>query len=102
MNAIEYGSAGDPGIPVRIRVETRPSELQVHIADAGLGGAIPDPSEAEIPDLEAKLAGLQKPRGWGLFLIQQMVDRVEIVRDGERQTVILSLALGGASDGQPA
>jgi len=102
MNAIEYGSAGDPGVPVRIRVETRPTELRVRIADAGLGGAIPDPAETEVPDLEAKLAGLQKPRGWGLFLIQQMVDNVEIVREGERQTVILTLALGGASDGQPA
>ena len=102
MNAIEYGSAGDPAVLVRIRVERDPSELRVRIADAGLGGAMPDPAEAELPDLEAKLAGLQKPRGWGLFLIQQMVDRVEIVREGERQTVVLTLTLGGGSDGQPA
>jgi anti-sigma regulatory factor (Ser/Thr protein kinase) len=102
MNAIEYGSAADPSVPVSVRVELRAGELQVRIADAGRGGAIPDPSEAELPNLEAKLAGLQKPRGWGLFLIQQMVDRVEIVRDGERQTVVLILDLGGASHGQPA
>ena len=42
-------------------------------------GEIP---EAEAPDLEAKLEGLQKPRGWGLFLIQNMVDDV---RDLERR-----------------
>jgi len=96
MNAIEYGSVGDPGVPVRIRVERRPTSLQVRIADAGLGGAVPDLAEAELPDLDAKLAGLQKPRGWGLFLIQQMVDRVEIVREGERQTVVLTLELGGS------
>ena len=30
--------------------------------------------EAEVPDIEAKLAGLQRPRGWGLFLIKNMVD----------------------------
>ncbi len=102
MNAIEYGSAGDPDVPVRIRVERTASSLHVRIADAGLGGAVPDPTEAEIPDLDAKLAGLQKPRGWGLFLIQQMVDRVEVVREGERQTVVLTLELGGASDVQPA
>ncbi len=99
MNAIEYGSAGDPDIPVRIRVERRATELEVRIADAGLGGTMPDLDEAEVPDLDAKLAGLQKPRGWGLFLIQQMVDRVEVVREGERQTVILTLDLGGAADG---
>lgn len=102
MNAIEYGSQGKPEIPVRVRVERHPGALQVRIADAGLGGAVPDPTEAEVPDLDAKLAGLQKPRGWGLFLIQQMVDRVEIVRDGERQTVVLTLELGGAGNGQPA
>jgi serine phosphatase RsbU (regulator of sigma subunit)/anti-sigma regulatory factor (Ser/Thr protein kinase) len=102
MNAIEYGSLADPEIPIRIRVERRPNELQVRITDEGRGGAIPDPGEAEQPDLDAKLAGLQKARGWGLFLIQQMVDRVEVVRDGERQTVVLTLALGGSSDEQPA
>jgi serine phosphatase RsbU (regulator of sigma subunit)/anti-sigma regulatory factor (Ser/Thr protein kinase) len=101
MNAIEYGSSGDPEVPVRIRVERDARELRVRIADAGLGGEVPDPSEAEQPDLEKKLAGLQKPRGWGLFLIQQMVDRVEVERDGDRQTVVLSMTLGGASDGQP-
>jgi serine phosphatase RsbU (regulator of sigma subunit)/anti-sigma regulatory factor (Ser/Thr protein kinase) len=97
MNAIEYGSQGDPEVPVRIRVDRGPALLEVRIADAGLGGAVPDPEEAELPDLEAKLAGLQKPRGWGLFLIQQMVDRVEIVREGERQTVVLILDLGGSN-----
>ena len=30
-----------------------------------------------MPDLEAKLAGLQTPRGWGLFLIGNMVDECE-------------------------
>jgi anti-sigma regulatory factor (Ser/Thr protein kinase) len=102
MNAIEYGSQGDPGVPVRVSVRRTPTALEVRIADAGLGGAVPSPAEAEVPDLEAKLAGLQKPRGWGLFLIQQMVDHVEVVREGERQTVVLTLDLGGAGDGQPA
>jgi anti-sigma regulatory factor (Ser/Thr protein kinase) len=99
MNAIEYGSQGDPSVPVRVRVERRPSELTVRIADAGLGGTMPDLDAAEVPDLDAKLAGLQKPRGWGLFLIQQMVDRVEVVREGDRQTVVLTLDLGGGHDG---
>ncbi|HEX2756304.1 MAG TPA: SpoIIE family protein phosphatase [Candidatus Limnocylindrales bacterium] len=98
MNAIEYGSAGDPEVPVRIRIERQPTELVVRIADAGLGGTVPDLADAEVPDLDAKLAGLQKPRGWGLFLIQQMVDRVEVIREGERQTVVLTLELGGSGE----
>ncbi|MEX1170745.1 MAG: SpoIIE family protein phosphatase, partial [Chloroflexota bacterium] len=53
MNAIEYGSQGNPDIPVRVRVERHPAALEVRIADAGLGGAIPGPTEAEVPDLDA-------------------------------------------------
>jgi len=101
MNAIEYGSQRDPTIPVHVRVERHPTDLQVRIADAGRGGAVPELGNAEVPDLEAKLAGLQKPRGWGLFLIQKMVDRVDIVREGERQTVVLTLELGGHDHDQP-
>ncbi len=97
MNAIEYGSQGNPAVPVRIRVDRGAARLEVRIADAGLGGAVPNPDEAELPDIDAKLAGLQKARGWGLFLIQQMVDRVEIVREGDRQTVVLILDLGGTT-----
>jgi anti-sigma regulatory factor (Ser/Thr protein kinase) len=102
MNAIEYGSLADPDVPIRIRVERRPELLEVRITDEGRGGPIPAPGEAEQPDLEAKLAGLQKPRGWGLFLIEQMVDRVEVLRDGEHQTVVLTLQLGGVNDARPA
>src|SRR3970282_3024417 len=72
MNAIQYGSQGDPAVPVRVSVRRTPTTLQVRIADAGLGGAVPSPGEAELPDLDAKLAGLQKPAGWGLFLFHQM------------------------------
>ncbi len=102
MNAVEYGSQGNPDVPVRIKVERDTAHLRVRIADAGLGGEVPAPDDAEVPDLEMKLAGLQKARGWGLFLIQQMVDRVEVVREGERQTVVLTLELGGNGDDQSA
>ena len=42
-----------------------------------------------IPDLELKLAGLQTPRGWGLFLIENMVDGLEEHTHDERHTVRL-------------
>jgi hypothetical protein len=41
----------------------------------------------EVPDLDAKLAGLQTPRGWGLFLIKNMVDELHTSND-ERHHVI--------------
>ena len=82
MNAIEYGSQNDPAIPVEIEVWVTDDDLFVSVADRGLSGPIPD---AEQPDLEAKLAGEQKPRGWGLFLIKHMVDAMEVVTEGAAQ-----------------
>ena len=98
MNAIEYGSGGSPDVPVEIRVTATAKELRIAIVDRGLGGPIPG-DDAEEPDIEAKLAGLQKPRGWGLFLIKHMVDRVEVTPGVDRQTVTLVVDLEGGPDG---
>jgi serine phosphatase RsbU (regulator of sigma subunit)/anti-sigma regulatory factor (Ser/Thr protein kinase) len=97
MNAIEYGSGSSPDIPVEITVASANGELHVRITDHALGGPIPG-DDAEQPDLEAKLAGLQKARGWGLFLIRNMVDRVDVIPGDGRQTVTLTLALKGDDD----
>jgi serine phosphatase RsbU (regulator of sigma subunit)/anti-sigma regulatory factor (Ser/Thr protein kinase) len=100
MNAIEYGSQGRPEVPVHVVVSATDAALVVRVTDAGLSGA---PGEAELPDLDAKLAGLQKPRGWGLFLIGHMVDEFEIVPTDGGQTAVLTLYLEGDGDGrQPA
>ncbi len=98
MNAIEYGSGGSEDVPVAISVARTETELRVRITDKALGGPIPG-EDAEQPDLEAKLAGLQKPRGWGLFLTRNMVDRVDVTPGDGRQTVTLTLNLQGEGDG---
>ena len=49
----------------------------------------------ETPDIEAKLAGLQTPRGWGLYLMRAMVDGLEVTSDGDERTVALTLRLDG-------
>ena len=95
MNAIEYGSQNDPTVPVEIAVWATADDLVVSIADRGLSGPIPD---AERPDLDAKLAGEQKPRGWGLFLINHMVDAMEVATEGTTQTVTLTMHLRGVDD----
>jgi len=97
MNAIEYGSGSDPKVPVGIVVASLNGEVRVRITDRALGGPIPG-DEAEQPDLEAKLAGLQKARGWGLFLIRKMVDRVDVTPGDGRQTVTLAMTLKGEDD----
>ena len=60
----------------------------VRITDHGGGAEIP---EAETPDLDAKLAGLQSPRGWGLFLIKNMVDEMNVSGDSEHHVIELVL-----------
>ena len=90
MNAIEHGNHGDPELPVHVRVSTTDHELTVTIVDNGGGKEIP---AAETPDLEAKLAGLQKARGWGLFLIKNMVDDLRTHTTETHHTVELVMRL---------
>jgi serine phosphatase RsbU (regulator of sigma subunit)/anti-sigma regulatory factor (Ser/Thr protein kinase) len=95
MNAIEHGNESNPELPVEVGVHMRAGELLVRITDEGGDREIPD---AETPDLEAKLEGLQKPRGWGLFLIKNMVDDVRVWTDGRRHTIELVMQLEGGGD----
>jgi anti-sigma regulatory factor (Ser/Thr protein kinase) len=97
MNAIEYGSQGRADVPVDVEVEATPEAVIVRITDRALSGAVPD--DAETPDIDLKLAGAQKARGWGLFLIKNMVDSMDVSTDGSTQTVTLTMARKEPSDG---
>ncbi len=92
MNAIEHGNQNRPELPVQVRVLASDDEIRVHITDQGGARPIPD---AETPDIEAKLEGLQTPRGWGLFLIKNMVDDMAISGDESHHTIELVLHLKG-------
>ena len=94
MNAIEYGSQSDPSIPIDIEVDGRRRRPDRSHLRPGLVGR----SRVRGPDIEEKLAGEQKPRGWGLFLIKHMVDAMEVGDRRERQTVILIVHLEGAGN----
>ena len=97
MNAMEHGNQYHPDRPVHIRVDESPLAVRVRIVDQGGGQFM---SEAETPDLEAKLAGLQSPRGWGLFLIQAMVDEMHVSSDDHHHTV--ELVMNRADGDDPA
>ncbi len=93
MNAMEHGNGFGPD-PVHIRVAVDGDQLHVRVTDHG--GARPlEPVE---PDLAAKLAGEQTPRGWGLFLIRNMVDAMTVTGDELHNTVQLSVNLEGEPD----
>jgi serine phosphatase RsbU (regulator of sigma subunit)/anti-sigma regulatory factor (Ser/Thr protein kinase) len=95
MNAIEHGNGNRPELPVGVSVVADGADLKVRITDQG--GEQPLP-EVETPDLEAKLAGLQTPRGWGLFLIQNMVDELRTAVDEDHHTIELIMHLKEAPD----
>ncbi|HEV2536704.1 MAG TPA: ATP-binding protein [Streptosporangiaceae bacterium] len=107
MNAIEHGNGNRPEIPVEVEVTQDGDQFIVAITDQGGHGAgrvegrpgsgPPDPGQPEEPDLVRKLDGDQSPRGWGLFLIRNMVDAMEVTTDGQRHTIWLTMRTGGAA-----
>jgi serine phosphatase RsbU (regulator of sigma subunit)/anti-sigma regulatory factor (Ser/Thr protein kinase) len=96
MNAMEHGNEYRADRPVSIRVTQSADRLVISVSDAGEGGEI---RPAEAPDIEAKLEGSQTPRGWGLFLIEEMVDEVRMRSDGHGHTLELTMRLEGDADG---
>jgi anti-sigma regulatory factor (Ser/Thr protein kinase) len=94
MNAIEHGNGNRPEIPVEVEVTQNGDQVIVAISDQG-GHA--DAGDHDEPDLVKKLDGGQSPRGWGLFLIRNMVDAMEVTTDGQRHTIWLTMRTGGAA-----
>jgi serine phosphatase RsbU (regulator of sigma subunit)/anti-sigma regulatory factor (Ser/Thr protein kinase) len=90
MNAAEHGNQFHPDLPVEIEVLRSETAVTVRISDKGRGGPLP---EQVTPNIDAKLAGLQSPRGWGLFLIREMVDEAKVTETGEGVTVQLTVQL---------
>jgi anti-sigma regulatory factor (Ser/Thr protein kinase) len=92
MNAMEHGNHYRPEVPVELQVLATDQDLLVRITDRGSGP--PPIKDADAPDIEAKLEGIQTPRGWGLFLIKSMVDEMNITGDEGHHTVELVVHLG--------
>lgn len=88
MNAIEHGNAYRSDLAVGVEVSVSNRSIAVRVTDQGVSGIV---NRGEHPDLEAKLAGHQTPRGWGLFLTEQMVDEVTSSSDSGTHTVELTI-----------
>ncbi|HEX3050309.1 MAG TPA: SpoIIE family protein phosphatase [Aggregatilineaceae bacterium] len=89
-NAMEHGSGYGSGKPVTLRVRASKNSISVQILDYGKGVASPIPTT---PNLDAKLAGRETPRGWGLFLIRNLVDDLKLSREGDMNSTELVLYL---------
>ena len=102
MNAIEHGNGNRAEIPVEVEVTQDGDEIIVAISDQGgaAHAAVQNTGDSEEPDLLKKLDGAQTPRGWGLFLIRNMVDAMNVTTDGQRHTIWLTMRTGGAAHGE--
>jgi serine phosphatase RsbU (regulator of sigma subunit)/CHASE1-domain containing sensor protein/anti-sigma regulatory factor (Ser/Thr protein kinase) len=96
MNAMEHGNRYDPEVPVRIQVWLLKERLLVRVIDRGSGPL--SSLTAKGPDLEAKLEDAQTPRGWGVFLIERMVDEVRVSGNPDHHTVELVMRLEVGKD----
>ncbi len=90
MNAMEHGNQYQNDVPVEVTVMTSAHQVAVRIRDSG--GGQPVPTQTQIPNLEAKLAEEQTPRGWGLFLIRNLVDEMRVTSDEHHHTVELIMS----------
>ena len=88
MNAATHGNGGSSDVPVEVAVFRTPAGFRIDVTDSALTEHRIEPN-AEEPDIDLKLAGLQSPRGWGLFLARSMVDDVEERTSAGRHTVRL-------------
>jgi anti-sigma regulatory factor (Ser/Thr protein kinase) len=95
-NAIEHGNQSRPQLPVKLTVLVSATALCVRVSDQG--GGLPH-AETAVPDLDAKLAGRQTPRGWGVFLIKNLVDDVRDRSSGTDHTIDLILHRQGDEHG---
>jgi anti-sigma regulatory factor (Ser/Thr protein kinase) len=91
MNAMEHGNRYDPDVSVNIQVWLLKERLLVRIIDRGSGPL--SSLKAQGPNLEAKLEDAQTARGWGVFLIERMVDEVRVSGNPDHHTVELVMRL---------
>lgn len=88
INAFEHSQADDHKVYVTIAAlgNDEPEVLRVTIRDTGMGF---EPSAVQEPRIEEKLKSDRK-RGWGLKIIEGLMDSVEIRSDSAGTTIVMS------------
>lgn len=85
LNGIEHGNRFQPELPLEIAIWISETAVVITITDQG---NTPIPLSVG-PDIYAKLEKRQSPRGWGLFLIDEMADAWQIVQNESQHTIEL-------------
>ena len=74
INAIEHGNQRDARKDVLVLLTAGDSQLEIDVRDQGTQDL---PMDAPAPCIEDRLASEVPTRGWGIFLIKNLVDEVE-------------------------
>jgi serine/threonine-protein kinase RsbW len=86
-NIIEHGYHGESGsIFVTISIEYDPLLLKAHVLDSGLPFNATDATSPDLNDIQE--------RGYGLFLIEQLVDEFDYTRLPQRNSWQLKRIIG--------
>ena len=88
LNAFEHSKSDERF--VQIKFEADNDELTIKIHDRGRGF---DEKNVENPDIEKKIKSDYK-RGWGMSLMEQLMDSVEVSNDEYGCTIILKKRRG--------
>ncbi len=96
INAIEHSRSADGKLQVRIAVLGRkdPETLQITVQDHGVGF---DPEKLVEPLIGAKLKAPNK-RGWGMTIIEGLMDSVDVRSGAEGTSVVMTKAIQPAGD----
>lgn len=88
INASEHSNSKDRTVYLTLAVlgDPNPAKLRIEVRDRGAGFS---PERIEKPRIEEKLKAMRK-RGWGLKIIEGLMDEVEILSDAEGTTIIMS------------
>jgi len=87
-NAIEHGNKLDASMKVGISLTIDKGRLQVAVQDEGTGiGRVPT------PNIDSKIEGKSDPRGWGIFLIESLMDEVTFESTPEGNVVKMIIHL---------
>jgi len=84
INAFEHSESDSENVEIHFVIQG--DTLVIKVTDKGKGF---DPSKVKIPNIEEKLRSDQK-RGWGLKLIQELMDTVEFESTPEGTTVTMT------------
>jgi len=84
INAFEHSESDSGNVEIHFVIQD--DSLVIKVTDKGKGF---DPTKVKIPKIEEKL-GSDHKRGWGLQLVQELMDTVEFESSPEGTTVTMT------------